>query len=345
MSRQDSRLSTHPGRATIRDVSKAAGVSIKTVSRVLNNEKYVSEETRTRVEAIIASLHFQPSSAARALAGSRSHQVALICDNPSPYYVYEVQSGVRLRCQRDRVRMIAQPYDRDSPALLDDILSLIDQVHPDGLILTPPVTDYQHVIDALIQRQVPFVRIQPGMQVDLTSSVYVDNDQAAFDMSAHLIGLGHRRIGFIVGHRGYAASGQRLSGHLRALADAGIELDLELVRQGNFDFASGAKAAEELLTLARPPTAIFASSDDMAAGALATAHRIGLAVPGRVSIAGYDDTAFASIVWPALTTIRQPLRDLAEAAADMLLCGDLAIERRLLAHTLVVRDSVGPAPG
>jgi LacI family transcriptional regulator len=344
MTSQDGRLDAIPGRATIRDVSKAAGVSIKTVSRVLNNEKYVSAETRVRVEAIMASLQFQPSSAARALAGARSHQIALICDNPSPYYVYEVQSGVRLRCQRDRVRMIAQPYDRNSPGLLEDILSLIDQVHPDGLILTPPVTDYQNVLDALLERQMPFVRIQPGMQVDLTSSVYIDNDQAAFDMTRHLISLGHRRIGFIVGHRGYAASGQRLSGHLRALADAGIELDLDLVRQGNFDFASGAEAAEALLTTRRPPSAIFASSDDMAAGALATAHRLGLAVPGRVSIAGYDDTAFASIVWPALTTIRQPLRELAEAAADMLLASDGAVERRLLKHELVVRDSVGPAP-
>ena len=341
---QDGRSSTLPGRATIRDVSKAAGVSIKTVSRVLNNEKYVSAETRTRVEAVMASLHFQPSFAARALAGSRSHQVALICDNPSPYYVYEVQSGVRLRCKRDRVRMIAQPYDRDSPELLEDILGLIDQIHPDGLILTPPVTDYQHVIDALVERQVPFVRIQPGMHVDVSSSVYIDNDQAAFDMTRHLIALGHRRIGFIVGHPGYAASGQRLSGHLRALAEAGIELDLDLVRQGNFDFASGAQAAEALLTNARPPTAIFASSDDMAAGALATAHRLGLAVPGNVSIAGYDDTAFASIVWPALTTIRQPLRELAEAAADILLSGGGSVERRLLAHELIVRDSVGLAP-
>ncbi len=344
MIRQDSPPPPVLGRATIRDVSRAAGVSIKTVSRVLNNEKYVSVETRTRVEAIMASLRFQPSSAARALAGSRSHQVALICDNPSPYYVYEVQSGVRLRCQRDGVRMIAQPYDRHSPTLLEDILSLIDQVHPDGLILTPPVTDYQNVLDALMQRGAPFVRIQPGMQVDLTPSVYIDNDQAAFDMTRHLISLGHRRIGFIVGHRGYAASGQRLSGHLRALADAGIELDLDLVRQGNFDFASGAQAAEDLLAIARPPSAIFASSDDMAAGALATAHRLGIAVPGRLSIAGYDDTAFASIVWPALTTIRQPMRDLAEAAADMLLAGAGATERRLLAHELVIRDSVGPAP-
>ena len=161
-------------------------------------------------------------------------------------------------------------------------------------------------------------------------------------MTQHLLGLGHRRIGFIVGDRAYAASGQRLSGHLRALAEYGIGLDLDLVRQGRFDFASGATAAEELLALAERPTAIFASSDDMAAGALATAHRLGVAVPAALSVAGYDDTAFAAIVWPALTTIRQPVRELAEAAADLLLNPPATIERRRLAHDLVIRGSVAP---
>jgi LacI family transcriptional regulator len=333
-----------PQRATIRDVSRVAGVSIKTVSRVLNNEKYVSADTRERIEAAMAALHFHPSSAARALAGHRSHQIALICDNPNPWYVHEVQLGVRLRAQRDRVRMIAQPYDHGESGLLHDITGLIDQVHPDGLILTPPASDHLEVLDELIRRRIPFVRIQPGTQPDLAPSAYVDNEQAAFDMTHYLIGLGHRRIGFVIGHRGYAASGQRLNGYVRALSAAGLGLDLELVRQGRFDFASGAEAAASLLALPEPPTAIFASSDDMAAGALATAHRLGVAVPARLSIAGYDDTAFASVVWPALTTIRQPMRALAEAAADLLLAPGQDETRRRIAHELVIRDSVAAPP-
>ncbi|TPG18552.1 LacI family DNA-binding transcriptional regulator [Sphingomonas koreensis] len=336
--------SDRPQRATIRDVSRVAGVSIKTVSRVLNNEKYVGEKTRRRIEAAMAELQFHPSSAARALGGHRSFQVALICDNPNPWYVYEVQYGTRVRCEQDKVRMIAQPYDRNSPTLLDDIVMLIDQVHPDGLILTPPVADYDHVLDELLRRGVAFARISPGTRLDCAPSAYIDNEQAAFDMTHYLIGLGHRRIGFVVGHRGYATSGQRLNGHIRALSDAGLEIDLGLVRQAGFDFQSGQRAVDELLDLPDPPTAIFASSDDMAAGALASAHRRGLSVPDALSVAGFDDSPVAQIVWPMLTTVRQPVRALAAAAADLLLAGGEPSRRLQLDYQLIVRGSAGPAP-
>ncbi len=328
-------------RPTIRDVSRVAEVSIKTVSRVINKERYVSGEIRARVQQVMAEMSFQPSSAARALAGHRSHQIAIICDNPNPWYVYEVQLGTRARCQRDGVRMIAQPYDRESPTMLDDIVDLVDQVHPDGLVLTPPACDDVRVLKELARRRVPFVRVQPGTLLAMTSSVFIDNEQAAFEMTRHLLELGHRRIGFIIGDRGYAASEHRLNGYARALAEAGLRLDVELVQQGRFDFGSGAAATETLLGLTNRPTAIFASNDDMAAGALATAHRLGVSVPEALSVAGFDDTAFASIVWPALTTIRQPVRVLAEAAADLLLAPPAAIEARQIPHELVVRDSTG----
>ena len=331
-------------RATIRDVSRVAEVSIKTVSRVINNEKYISAETRARVEQVMEQLSFQPSSAARALAGHRSHQIAIICDNPNPWYVYEVQYGARARCQLNGVRMIAQPYERGSATLLEDIISLVAQVHPDGLVLTPPVCDEVRVLKELARRRVPFVRVQPGIMVEMTSSAYIDNEQAAHEMTCHLLGLGHRRIGFVVGDVSYAASEHRLNGYTRALSEAGLRLDLDLVQQGTFTFASGATAAELLLALPDPPTAIFASNDDMAAGALATAHRAGLDVPGRLSVAGFDDTSFASIVWPALTTIRQPVRALAEAAADLLLDPPEQRQRRKIDYELVVRDSTGPVP-
>ena len=327
------------GRATIRDVSRIAEVSIKTVSRVINNEKYVSDDTRSRVEQVMAELAFQPSSAARALAGHRSHQIVIICDNPNPWYVYEIQYGARLRCQQDRVRMIAQPYDRDSPTLLEDVISLVDQIHPDGLVLTPPACDDVRVLKELSRRRVPFVRVQPGILTEMTSSVFIDNKQAAYEMTQHLLSLGHKRIGFIVGDRGYAVSEHRLNGYASALNDAGLHLDLELVQQGSFDFGSGAVAAEQLLGLRSPPTAIFASSDDMAAGVLATAHRLGVSLPDRLSVAGFDDATAAKLVWPALTTIRQPVRQLAEAAADLLLSPPGTREGRKIAHELIVRDS------
>ena len=332
-----------PSRATIRDVSRLAAVSIKTVSRVMNNQNYVRAETRARVEQVMAELSFQPSSAARALAGHRSHQIAVICDNPSPWYVYEIQYGVRVRCQQSRVRMIAQPYDRGSPTLLDDILTLVDQVHPDGLVLTPPACDDPEVLDELLRRAVTFVRIQPGTQAGISSSASIDNEQAARDLTHHLLELGHTRIGFIVGDRGYMSSGHRLDGFLGALRAAGVPIPPEYIRSGLFDFASGVEQAERLLALPTPPTAIFASNDDMAAGVLATAHRQGIDVPGELSVVGFDDTPFASVVWPALTTVRQPVRLLADAAADLLLRAPAVPEDRQIPYELVVRQSSGPA--
>lgn len=339
-------------RVTIKDVSRISGVSIKTVSRVLNNERYVGAETRARVQAAVAELKFRPSTAARSLAGRRSFQIALICDNPSPYYVYEMQSGIRDRCVLDGVRMIAQPYDRNATTLLDELESLVDATHVDGLILTPPVSDNPAVLDLLARRGVRFVRVSPGSGAELGPATFIDNEAAAEVMTTHLLSLGHRRIGFIAGHPSYATSAQRLNGYTRALRIAGISYDPALVCEGSYDFASGSAAAAVLLDLAEPPTAIFASSDDMAAGALTTAHRRGLRVPGELSVAGFDDTEMAGFVWPPLTTIRQPTRAMAYQAADLLLSpanaatdARAAPEQRELPFELIVRESTGPVAG
>ena len=326
-------------RATIRDVSREAGVSIKTVSRVLNNERYVGAETRAKVEAAVAALNFRPSLAARSLAGRRSYQVALVCDNPSPHYVFEMQSGIRDRCQTDGVRMIAQPYDRGSERLLADIEALVDTSHLDGLVLTPPVSDNAAVLDLLARRKVRIVRVSPGARPDAAPAVFIDNVRASAALMAHLLALGHRRIAHIAGPADYATSGQRLAGYRAALDAAGLTHDPALVADGAFTFASGATATERLLDLAEPPTAIFAASDDMAAAALSVAHRRGMAVPRRLSVAGFGDDSLAEYVWPPLTTVRQPVRAFGWNAADLLLAGDEADERRELPFELVVRGS------
>jgi LacI family transcriptional regulator len=335
-------------RATIRDVSARAGVSIKTVSRVLNKERYVGADTRARVEAAMAALHFRPSAAARALAGGRSDQIALICDNPSPAYVYAMQSGIRDRCEAAGVRMLAQPYDRASPRLYDEVEALIDTVHLDGLVLTPPACDRADVLALLAQRGVRYVRVSPGVDAAAGASVSIDNAGASAELTGHLLALGHRRIAHIGGHPDYATSAQRRAGHLAALAAAGIAPDPALLCPGGYDFESGARAADTLLALAEPPTAIHAASDDMAAGVLATAHRRGVAVPAQLSVAGFGDDPLAGYVWPPLTTVRQPVRALGWNAADLLLAepGEAAAapERRRLPHALVVRDSTA-APG
>jgi LacI family transcriptional regulator len=328
-------------RPTIEDVSRVAGVSIKTVSRVLNREKYVAPATKAKVDAAVAELGFRPSFAARALAGGRSFQIALIHDNPSPYFAQNIQAGVRTRCADSGYRMIAQPCDADAPGLIDDILSLIDQAQLDGVILTPPFTEMADVRAAIAGRGLRFVETSPVLKDDAVPSVSIDHEQAAYDMTAHLIAQGHQRIAFIDGDPRYAAANRRCNGYIRAMADAGFTVDPAMIVPGRYDFASGSQAAETLLDLPEPPTAIFASSDDMAAGVLATAHRRDIRVPDHLSVAGFDDTDLASVVWPPLTTIRQPVREIGWAAADLLLSSGDEVEHRTLAHALIVRDTVG----
>lgn len=326
-------------RATIKDVSDMAGVSMKTVSRVLNNEKYVSEKTRLRVERAMAELNFQPSVAARILAGKRSYQIALIYDNHSPHYIHQIQTGVWARCLEEGVRLLAQPTDVGSTLLAREIGGLIDQTQVDGVILSSPVTDAAAALEELERRGVPYVRISPGTEHERSSSVSMDDVQAADDMTSHLIALGHRRIGFVIGHSNHTASDLRLFGYRRALDRAGLPYEPKYVRPGAFDFASGEAAADVMLDLPQPPTAIFASNDDMAAGVLTVAHRRGLAVPGDLSVAGFDDTALASQLWPPLTTVRQPTRDLAFAAAGLLFDAQGDVVHRRLPHELVLRGS------
>lgn len=331
-------------RPTIKDVSDIAGVSMKTVSRVLNKEKYVSEKTRLAVERAVAQLNFQPSVAARILKGSRSYQVALIYDNHSPHYIHQIQTGVWARCIEEGVRMLAQPTDVALANLAREIGGLIDQTQVDGVILSSPVTDAAAALAELDRRGVPYVRISPGTEHDRSSSVSMDDVQAADDMTSHLIALGHRRIGFIIGHTNHTASDLRLFGYRRAMDRAGLAFEPKYVRPGQFDFASGEAAADILLDLPQPPTAIFASNDDMAAGVLTVAHRRGLSVPGDLSVAGFDDTALASQLWPPLTTVRQPTRELAYAAASLLFGAEDEVVHRRLPHELVIRGSTA-APG
>lgn len=330
-------------RANIKDVSSAAGVSIKTVSRVINNERYVRPATRARVEAAMAALGFRPSAAARALAGGRAFQIALMCSNPGPYYLHGLIAGLRGRCATERVQLVVHAYERDADEPGADVRSLLRQMNPDGVVLTPPIADDLAVLDALERAGTPHVRISPGVAADRTPAVAIDNEAAARDMTQALIELGHRRIGFVVGHRAYGVSSHRLAGYLDALRAAGIALDLDLVQQGAFDVPSGRAAGERLLALAEPPTAIFASSDDMAAGVLAAAIRAGVAVPGRLSVAGFDDTPLAEALWPPLSTVRQPIPELAAQAADLLFT-HAAPGLRIIPHRLVMRESSAACP-
>lgn len=328
-------------RANIRDVAKLAGVAVKTVSRVLNNHPYVSDATKAKVDAAMAELRFSPSIAARILAGTKSGQVALIYDNHSPYYMHQIMQGCWDRCHQEGMRLIAQPVDVADPGIGDQVRGMVRETHVDGAILSSPVTDCAPVLAVLEAMNIPFVRISPGTNHALTSSVFMDDTQAADDMTTHLINIGHRRIGFIIGHPNHMASAERHAGYERALGRAGISVDPDLIAEGQFDFESGVAATEKFLALTIPPTAVFASNDDMASGVLAVAHRRGIAVPEQLSVAGFDDTTLARVVWPPLTTINQPVRELASTATELLL-GSGGIEHRRLPHQLIERESVAP---
>lgn len=325
------------GRSTIRDVAAAAGVSVKTVSRVLNDHPYVKADTKARIDEAMRRLDFKPSIAARILSGAKSGQIALIYDNHSPYYMHQVLTGCWERCHDEGVRLLAQPVVVTDADVGDQVCDLIAETHVDGAILSSPVTDCEPVLRALESMNVPFVRISPGTNHARSSSVYMDDVQAADDMTTHLVNLGHRRIGFIKGHPNHLASEERLAGYRRALGRAGISFDEGLVAEGAFDFDSGVAAAHLFLDLDRSPSAIFASNDDMAAGVLAVAHERGIDLPGQLSVVGFDDTTLARTVWPPLTTIHQPVADLARTATGLLLSGEFA--HRRLDHRLVERAS------
>jgi LacI family transcriptional regulator len=223
----------------------------------------------------------------------------------------------------------------------DQVRGLVTETHVDGIILSSPVTDCEAVLRALDRLDIPFVRISPGTNHAMTSSVFMDDAQAADDMTTHLINVGHRRIGFIKGHPNHAASDDRLFGYRRALDRVGIAFEPSLICEGEFDFDSGVRGAGALLDLPDRPTAIFASNDDMAAGVLAVAHDRGIDVPGELSVTGFDDTTLARTVWPPLTTIHQPMAELARTATEILITGGDITHRRL-PHTLIERQSVAP---
>lgn len=306
-------------KATIADVAKLAGVSIKTVSRVTNNEPNVKEDTRTRVLEAVATLGYRPNPSARSLASRRSYLIGLLYDNPSPSYLINIQNGSLRTCRDEGYDLVIYPCDYRSDTLPADMAAMIRQSRVDGVILTPPLCDLPPLLEMLEQLETPFVRISPADGLYTDCSIVTNDEDMAAQMTEHLIGIGHRRIGFIRGHPDHGAVCNRYEGYMRALTQASIASDEQLVVQGYNSVESGEACAQQLLSLAEPPTAIFAANDDMAAGTLRAAHARGLAVPKTLSVAGFDDSPMALQVWPALTTIRQPIKAMAERATTVLL--------------------------
>ncbi|MDH3645577.1 MAG: LacI family DNA-binding transcriptional regulator [Gammaproteobacteria bacterium] len=332
-------------KATINDVASLAGVSIKTVSRVVNGLPNVAEATRKRVNIAIERLNFRPNLSAQRLASRRSYILALLYDNPSANYLFNIQSGVLESCNARGYDLLVHPCDHTNPDLADEVINLQHQGRCDGVVLTPPLSDVRGLISALDKKGTPFIQIAPADRQENYPWVATTDEAASFEITHHLVSLGHRRIAFIRGHPDHKAMATRENGYRRALKDAGISYSRKLVAQGQNSFESGVSAANQLLKKQDPPTAIFAANDDMAAGVISAANDMGLQVPKDLSVAGFDDTPIATQTWPALTTVRQPIREMAQSAARILIerldSQDKPQLKEIIDARLIVRLSTG----
>ena len=329
--------------ANIYDVAKQANVSIKTVSRVVNGMSNISEATRQRVLEAVAALSYRPNVFARGLASEQSFLLGLLCDIPAAGsgYIAALQTGMLGRCRKEGYHLIVESLDGESPDLGAQVTGLVTKSNLHGVILTSPLCDVPAVLEALKQTGTPFVRIAPERVIPGSYDVHIDDYKAAYDMTAYLIGLGHKRIGFIKGPADHGDARARFDGYCAALEHAGIRVHEELCVQGLFTYQSGLAAGEMLLAMAKRPTAIFACNDDMAAAVLATSQRFNLKIPEQISVAGFDNSIVAQVVWPRLTTCRQPIEEMAKAAVAILIrkAPEEAVYDRRLDHELVVRES------
>ncbi|MEP3653770.1 MAG: LacI family DNA-binding transcriptional regulator [Litorimonas sp.] len=334
-------------KATITDVAKRAGVSMKTVSRVLNNEPNVAEKTRARVKAIADELRYSPNLAARGLATSKSYLIALIYDNPSPNYISHIQRGAIDACREAGYHLVVEPLSLAESGTHDEKVGLVrtvlDRLPVDGVILTPPLSDNEAVLEVLEELSIKCVRIAPkngGTQ----PFVGMDDETASYQMTQYLLKQGHEKIAFIRGHMDHAATSLRHAGFVKAMQEAGLAVSENFIVQGDFSFESGAAAARKLLAESNPerPTAIFASNDDMAAAVISVAGQMGLNVPDTLSVCGFDDTPLARVVWPALTTVRQPIFKMGhQAAKELVRRSDEEAEKgQILDFEIMLRDSV-----
>jgi LacI family transcriptional regulator len=335
----------------ILDVAKYAGVSATTVSRVLNNSSHpVNSETRARVLAAIKELNFVPNQLARALASDRTRLIGVIVGDGSDPYFANIVRGISGSAQENGYLTIICNTERVSEVELD-FLKLLRDYNADGIIFAGgALTDSSHrnelgeIIAKLQEQNVPLIAL--SNQYFNMPQVKIDDVLAAKEMTEYLIRLGHKRIGFIAGPFALTTSVLRLEGYKQGLEQAGISFDPKLVVEGDFTYESGGRGADELITLEKPPTAIFGSNDREALGCLFRLIELGIKVPEQVSIAGFDDIETTQFVQPPLTTVHVPMVDIGVMGVRQFL---LALSQpgtveliHHMPHRLVIRASTAP---
>ncbi|WP_128891032.1 LacI family DNA-binding transcriptional regulator [Erythrobacter sp. HKB08] len=339
---------------TIKHVAADAGVSLQTVSRVINDGPNVRPEMRERVQASIEKLGYVPSIAAQRMSGAKSYLILALNDRERTIedwrkregsdWVDQMLLGGMLKCAEHGYRMMIELVDTHSDHVERELGAALTALQPDGVILTPPHSENPLITGLLAERQIPFARIGtrvegPGMRITM------NDEGSARKATEFLLGLGHRRVGFISGSREYSLSGRREAGWRTAMADAGLDVE-DLYAVGDFSYESGVRASEKLLGQSNRPTAILASNDQMALGALDVAKRMGIEVPEDLSLISFDNTPLARFTRPALTAIDQPIAETASRAVEAIIESDGrsvdSDEVLVVPGSLIERESTAP---
>jgi LacI family transcriptional regulator, galactose operon repressor len=328
-------------KVTIIDVAAEANVSYGTVSRVINNDIHVKQETRDRVLTTMQRLGYVANRQARSLAGGKSNSIGVLVPDLGTGYIGELIRGIDAELGLNDLDLILYTTHRTATKEANYVANLARGM-VDGLLLVLPRSPADF-IGILKERNFPFVLIDhQGIGPDCPA-VGAANWQGGFTATEYLIKLGHQRIGFITGWMDLGCALDRLDGYRSALRTNHIPERSELIYEGNFFQPDGFTGASTLLDLAEPPTAIFASNDVMAMGVMDAVRNKGLRIPADISVIGFDDIPQASLIRPALTTIRQPLEKMGRVATQMLLellsQPQKKIGRIELPTDLVVRDS------
>lgn len=327
---------------TINDIARLAEVSKKTVSRVINDSPKVREVTRRKVQAIIAQFGYKPHPQARALALRRSFLVAMIYDNPSPQYVVNMQRAVLDELEDTGLQLIIRPCDRNDPDFYERMLSFVGQTKISAAILPPSVSEDQELVDRLTRQGVRCIRIASVVLDEPENTVKTNDSSGGAQAARHLAELGHRHIVHIRGPLSFRSSHERWRGFKAVLGEYGIEVGDDSVLEAGYTFDTGLVCATEVLSRKHRPTAIFAGNDEMAIGVYQAAHNAGIRIPEQLSVVGFDDTPIASRVWPPLTTVRLPIREMGRAAARLMLADPQSQKSRqyvTFTPELVVRKS------
>lgn len=335
-------------RATINDIARLARVSKKTVSRVINQSPFVREETRRRIAAIIDVLGFAPDPQARGLAFRRSFLVGMIYDQPNPQYVVDMQQGILAALRGSGYELVVHPCQRTDPDFLDEIRSFVERQKLYGVVMPPSVSEDERVRAILEELDCRYVRIA-SVPLDEAESMLVTHDHlGAREAAKHLAEQGHTRIAHISGPSTWRSAERRRAGFVEGLKEHGLTLEDKYSAEGGYTFESGVACGAALLALNPRPTAIFTGNDEMAVGVYKAARDAGLSIPEDLSVVGYDDSPAASRIWPYLTTVRLPIRDMGRIAAEKLLAQGIegrAQPTETVRPALVVRDSVARPGG